>query len=173
LGELPERARESLLRRAWQSAQQALLIVEPGTKHGFAVVRGAREFLLNTGANLAAPCPHHQECPMAAGGGVSGRRGRGDWCHFAQRVERTSMHRLLKSGVLGHEDEKFCYVAATPGSLRVPVARIVRHPQRHSGHVQLMLCTRQGLLRTIVTKSQKSIYKEARKAGWGDAWNLS
>lgn len=161
LGELPKAAGESLLRRAWQCATQLLVIVEPGTMRGFAGVYGARSWLIASGASLVAPCPHHNICPMATAG---------DWCHFAQRVERTSLHRSLKGGALGHEDEKFSYVAAAREPVPLPGARIVRHPQRHSGHVQLTLCTAQGLARRTVTKSQKQPYKEARKADWGDAW---
>jgi ribosomal protein RSM22 (predicted rRNA methylase) len=47
-------------------------------------------------------------------------------------------------------------------------ARIVRHPQKHSGHVRLTLCTPQGIETRTVTKSQKDQYRSARKAEWGD-----
>jgi ribosomal protein RSM22 (predicted rRNA methylase) len=164
LGELPESVRDSLLRGAWQSARQLLVIVEPGTMRGFAAVHAARSWLLDNGASLVAPCPHQRACPM---GEI------GDWCHFAQRLERSSLHRLLKGGALGHEDEKFSYLVAARLAAVLPAARIVRHPQRHSGHVQLTLCTPQGLTQTTVTKSQKQAYKQARQADWGDSWNES
>jgi ribosomal protein RSM22 (predicted rRNA methylase) len=100
----------------------------------------------------------------------------GDWCHFSQRMERTSLHRQLKGGELGHEDEKFSYLIAAKADAvsadAAPIpARIVRHPGKHSGHVQLSLCTPQGGIETrTVTRSSKSIYKLARKAEWGDTW---
>ena len=162
LGEIPGSALEPLLERAWQNATKLLVIVEPGTMRGFSNVNAARSWLITHGGELVTPCPHHHACPMAAGG---------DWCHFAQRVERTSLHRALKGGALGHEDEKFSYVAAGRGFVSLPKARIVRHPRKHSGHVQLTLCRAEGLGTRTVTKSQKQAYKEARKAGWGDAWN--
>lgn len=162
LGEIPGSVLEPLLERAWQNARKLLVIVEPGTMRGFSNVNAARSWMIAHEARLIAPCPHHHVCPMAAAG---------DWCHLAQRVERTSLHRALKGGALGHEDEKFSYVAAGRELVALPKARIVRHPRKHSGHVQFTLCRAEGLGTRTVTKSQKQAYKEARKAEWGDAWN--
>jgi ribosomal protein RSM22 (predicted rRNA methylase) len=91
-------------------------------------------------------------------------------------VERTSLHRQLKGGTLGYEDEKFSYlVAARPEVIAdkdsPAYSRLVRHPGKHSGHVQLTLCTPQGLIENrTVARSSKIAYKAARKAEWGDAW---
>jgi ribosomal protein RSM22 (predicted rRNA methylase) len=95
----------------------------------------------------------------------------GDWCHFSQRIERTSLHRQLKGGELGYEDEKFSYIVADKSCASPTAARIVRHPRKHSGHVQLMLCTTAGHIENrTVTRSSKAAYKQARKAEWGDIW---
>lgn len=161
LGELPQVAAEKIILRAWQCAKELLVVIEPGTVRGFSVVLSARSSLIAAGAHLLAPCPHAGECPMAAAG---------DWCHFAARVERTSIHRQLKGGTLGHEDEKFSYIAASRNPLVAAKARIVRHPQKHSGHVQLTLCAPEGMLKQTIGKSQKEKYKSARKAEWGEAW---
>ena len=95
----------------------------------------------------------------------------GDWCHFDQRLERTSLHRQIKSGALGHEDEKFSYVVFSRKPFAAATARIVRHPRKHTGHIQLTLCTLQGLLDRTIGKSQKEPYRLARKAAWGDPWS--
>ena len=93
-----------------------------------------------------------------------------DWCHFAQRLERTSLHRSLKSGELGYEDEKFSYmVAADQEVARVP-ARIIRHPLIGKGHIKLELCTPSGIASETVTRSDKENFRLARHAKWGDAW---
>ena len=93
-----------------------------------------------------------------------------DWCHFAQRLERTSLHRSLKSGELGYEDEKFSYmVAAHQEVARVP-ARIIRHPLIGKGHIKLELCTPAGIVSETVTRSDKENFRLARHAKWGDAW---
>lgn len=160
LGELSPRAAQSLLAAAWQAAS-LLAIVAPGTPKDFTRVLDARSWLLSTGAHLVAPCPHHLACPLAVAG---------DWCHFAARVERTSAHRRAKSAALGHEDEKFSYLVAGKVAVALPSARIVRHPQTRPGHVRLTLCTPAGLERPAIGRSQKDLYRAARRASWGDAW---
>ena len=97
----------------------------------------------------------------------------GDWCHFSQRLERTAQHRRLKGAELGYEDEKFSYLVATRLDVPAAHARIVRHPGKHGGHVQLELCTSRGTIEnTTVAKSNKEAYKRARQAKWGENWNL-
>ncbi len=163
LGELSAADSEITLRQAWNSAGQFLVIIEPGTPPGFAVVNRARSFLIGAGAHLLAPCPHCGECPMAVAG---------DWCHFSQRLQRTAEHRQLKGGSLGYEDEKFSYLIASRTALNPARARIVRHPRKHTGFLHLNLCTPAGLRVRTVTKSQKTAYKQARHAEWGDAWEF-
>jgi len=161
LDELPlANARQAVL-AAWQRTKEFLVMVEPGTMRGFNYIDLMRSMLINAGAHILAPCPHALKCPMAVAG---------DWCHFAQRLERTSLHRQIKGGALGHEDEKFSYVVFSRMPLEVAQARIVRHPQKHSGHVQLTLCTPQGLRQQTIGKSQKERYKLARSTAWGDPW---
>jgi ribosomal protein RSM22 (predicted rRNA methylase) len=162
LGELPQAAAEAVLNKAWKCAGKFLVLIEPGTRRGFASINAARSALLANAAAILAPCPHHFVCPMAAVG---------DWCHFSQRVERTSQHRQLKGGALGYEDEKFSYVVAAKSASSSNGARIVRHPGKHSGHVQLALCTAEGQIENrTITRSSKEAYKRARKAEWGDSW---
>jgi ribosomal protein RSM22 (predicted rRNA methylase) len=161
LGELPRSSVEKLVSKAWDCTNQFLAIIEPGTVRGFGLVHAARSLLIDSAAPLLAPCPHALQCPMYAAA---------DWCHFAVRVERTSIHRRLKGGSLGYEDEKFSYVVASRQPFPTPAARIVRHPQKRSGHVQLTLCTASGLQNETVGKSQKEKYKSARRAEWGDPW---
>lgn len=161
LNEISPGATGKAIRDAWNQAREFLVIIEPGTMRGFGCIHAARTELISGGAHILAPCPHALACPMAAAN---------DWCHFAQRVERTSTHRRLKAGVLGYEDEKFSYLIASRKPLAAAPARIVRHPQKHGGHVQLVLCTSHGLENRIVSKSQAEDYKLARKAEWGDEW---
>jgi ribosomal protein RSM22 (predicted rRNA methylase) len=163
LGELPPSAAKALLVRAWALASKFVVVIEPGTPRGFGVVHAARAALIAeaAGSHLLAPCPHSGACPMAAAD---------DWCHFAQRVPRTSLHRRLKSGALSYEDEKFSYVVAALEPLPPVPSRIVRHPQKRSGHVQLTLCTRSGIESRTVSRSHGEDYPLARKAEWGDSW---
>lgn len=148
----------ALARAAWNCAGSVLVIIEPGTPAGFERIRQVRRELIEQGGHILAPCPHEAECPMASG----------DWCHFAQRLERSSEHRHAKSAMLGYEDEKYSYIAVGREPVALPIARILRHPRKHSGHVELELCTLDGLKRETISKKHGPKYKQARKAEWGD-----
>ncbi|MEI8364847.1 MAG: small ribosomal subunit Rsm22 family protein [Parachlamydiaceae bacterium] len=160
VGELPQPAMLSLIDRAWNATSQVIAIIEPGTPHGFERIRTIREFLIGKGAFLVAPCPHQKACPMA----------NDDWCHFAERIERSSLHRKVKDVSMGYEDEKFSYVVASKSPVELPESRIVRHPQHHSGHVDFVLCGQTGLEKKIVSKKLGVLYKQARKLEWGDTY---
>ncbi|WP_326800187.1 small ribosomal subunit Rsm22 family protein [Streptomyces sp. NBC_01808] len=163
LGELPEHVRREVVASAAQAAEGAVVVVEPGTPEGYLRVLAARQQLVDAGYEVLAPCPHSARCPM---------EGTADWCHFAARVQRSALHRRVKGGELGHEDEKFSYVAAVRVPARAPApARVVRHPQLRKGLVLLELCTAgEGLARTTVSKRQGPRYRAARDVRWGDAW---
>lgn len=149
----------TLASNAWKRTAKLLLIIEPGTPAGFERIRQVRRQLIAEGGHIVAPCPHELDCPMTGG----------DWCHFAQRLERSSEHRHAKSATLGFEDEKYSYIAVAREPISMPTARILRHPRKHSGHLEFELCTPQGLKRETISKKQGPRYKEARRAGWGDA----
>lgn len=137
-------------------AVDTLILIEPGTPRAFQLMKKMRSDLLQAGAKIIAPCPHSYACPN-------------DWCHFSARVERSRMHRLLKEGTLGHEDEKFCYLIITKLESSPAKSRIVRHPLKHIGHMKLTLCTEEGtLVERTISRKDKELYKRARDAEWGD-----
>ena len=159
LNELRSADITALSSNAWKRTAKLLLIIEPGTPAGFERIRQVRRQLIAEGGHIVAPCPHEVDCPMSGG----------DWCHFAQRLERSSEHRHAKSGTLGFEDEKYSYIGVAREPVSLPTARILRHPRQHSGHIEFELCTPRGLKRETISKKQGPKYKEARRAGWGDA----
>ncbi len=144
--------------RLWRAARVALAAIEPGTPRGFGVIRELRRELLAAGAHMLAPCPGAMECPMAGE----------DWCHFAARVERSSLHRRVKGGALGYEDEKYSYVALAREPAVLPDARVIRHPQHQPRLVVLEVCTAQGLRQRHVRKRDREQFRAARQAAWGD-----
>ncbi|RZU37737.1 ribosomal protein RSM22 (predicted rRNA methylase) [Streptomyces sp. BK022] len=144
------------------AAARSVVIVEAGTPAGYERIIEARDRLIAAGFRVAAPCPHSAACPIVPGT---------DWCHFAARVSRSSLHRQVKGGSLAYEDEKFSYVAATRLPAEPAPARIVRRPQIRKGQVLLDLCEAdERLRRTTVTRRHGDLYKAARDAEWGDAW---
>lgn len=162
IGEVDAGRAAAVVDRALALARRAVAFVEPGTPAGNARILAVRDGLRARGAVLAAPCPHAGPCPMAGA----------DWCHFAARLDRSRLHRHLKQGELGWEDEKFSYVVAVPAGAAAPrraEGRIVRRPRKDTGHVRLPLCAPGGLTEAIVTR-RAADYRDARDAGWGDEW---
>ncbi len=159
IGELsPELARAQTA-ALWAAAQGVLVIVEPGTPDGFDRIRRLREELILAGARVAAPCPHDTACPMPDG----------DWCHFAQRIQRTRRHRQLKGAESPFEDEKFSYIAVTRHELKSRPSRVLRHPRIESGRITLSLCGVGGLSTQRVTRKDAD-FKDARKTRWGETF---
>lgn len=162
LNELPHTARLPLVARLWEACGGALALVAPGTPAGFAAIREARAWLIGAGAQIVAPCPHADACPMSPG----------DWCHFSQRLARSRLHRQLKGGDAPYEDEKYAYVVAAraPGAPIAPIAaRVIRHPVVRSGYITLDVCAPGGLTRAEVTRSDRANWRAAREARWGSA----
>lgn len=150
----------NLIDKIWKQGT-VLVLVEPGTPKGFSQILAVRKKLIELGAYIIAPCPHHHECPASG------------WCHFPARIERTKIHRTLKDGALGYEDEKFSYLAASPFPLLPLEGRVIDNPLKLSGHVKLTVCTKAGTLeKKTITRKQKELYKRARDAEWSSSWQM-
>lgn len=158
LGELGEAEADAVLAAALRAARRAVLVVEPGTPAGFSRIVRWRERALSRGARVAAPCPHEAACPIEGG----------DWCHFSVRLGRSRLHRRLKGGEAGFEDEKFSYLALSLGP-EEPAragARVLRHPVVAPGRVGLTLCRPDGLVTETFRRRQPG-YREAASSRWG------
>ncbi len=162
LGEVPPGVALEVVERAYLLANKGLVIVEPGTAGSFGFFLRARQRLIDLGATIAAPCPHQGDCPLPAG----------DWCHFAVRTERSRLHKQLKGGLLGYEDEKFTYLIALrePPPAQPAFSRILRHPFVEPRSVTMKLCKPAGLAEISVRAADKASFKVARKSGWGARW---
>ncbi|THU74529.1 hypothetical protein C4D60_Mb04t34340 [Musa balbisiana] len=142
LGEIPSlRDRITIVRQLWDLTRDVLVLLEPGTPHGSKIITQMRSYilwmakrkcrksgessnvassdeksivqpkgLLKNGAFVVAPCPHDGRCPL---------ENTSKYCHFVQRLERTSSQRAYKRSkgepLRGFEDEKFCFVALRRG----------------------------------------------------------
>jgi ribosomal protein RSM22 (predicted rRNA methylase) len=160
LGEIAPKVSREVVHAAWAAARTVIVIIEPGTMRGFELMRLLRDDLIALGGRVIAPCPHQDACPMPTN----------DWCHFSQRFARSSLHRRLKTGTLGYEDEKFSYTVAAKHLSQPVTARVIRHPLRHAGHTGIRLCTADGLHTITVTRSDNEHWQRARKIAWGDQW---
>lgn len=163
VGELnPERI-PSLIEAGWKATNQFFVVIEPGTPVGFERIRAIRSQLISLGAHMVAPCPHMLACPM------SGK----NWCHFSERLARSSLHRQIKGGDLGYEDEKYSYVVFSKTPCPLPLNRVLRHPLKRSGHVVLYLCIREfGLKQETISRRNPDLYRQARDLEWGSIFPL-
>jgi ribosomal protein RSM22 (predicted rRNA methylase) len=161
LGELAPDILERLLARAWAATSGTLVVIEPGTPQGYARVLASRSQLLGAGGFTTAPCPHDLPCPLP----------NNDWCHFSVRLARSHLHRLVKQGSLGFEDEKFSYIAVSREPTPRTEARVLRHPLIRPGNIAVELCTPEGVKRRIITRSQRDAFRAARKADWGESFD--
>lgn len=157
IGELTDDDRTVLIKKLWESTENILLIIEPGTKAGSQRIKKAREQLISSGAFSIAPCPHNMPCSMD----------NDDWCHFSQRVARSRLHRQVKSGELSYEDEKFSFLCMSRTKGKEIEGRLIRHPQIRKGHIILNLCTPDGLKNITITKKNRELFKAARDLHWG------
>jgi len=159
LDELAPEARAMLIDRLWTLTGDILLLVEPGTPAGWRRILAARAQLISAGAYVLAPCPHAQACPLVSP----------DWCHFVRRVARSRLHRLAKAGEVAWEDEKFIYLAVSRQPGAAGSARVLAPPHPGSNRVALKLCLPDGTAKErLYTKREGELYKQARRADWGD-----
>jgi ribosomal protein RSM22 (predicted rRNA methylase) len=158
LNELAPAVRHSLLQRLWTQTADALVIVEPGTPAGWQRILAARSQLIEAGAHVIAPCPHAQACPLQPP----------DWCHFAQRVARSRVHRQTKRADVPWEDEKFSYLAVSKKPATHHGARVIARPRKAGGHSTLKLCRPDGSASDqVVSRRDGALFKRARDADWG------
>ncbi|KAM5571244.1 hypothetical protein ABKV19_011718 [Rosa sericea] len=137
LGEIPSlKDRITVVRQLWDLTRDVLILIEPGTPQGSNIISQMRSHILwmekrkcrkskaaidetskdlvvarKSGAYIVAPCSHDGACPLEKAG---------KYCHFVQRLERTSTQRAYKRSkggqpLRGFEDEKFSFIAVRRG----------------------------------------------------------
>lgn len=159
LSELSASAQRLLVERLWSATAGVLLLVEPGTPAGWQRILEARTALLRAGAHILAPCPHAFACPLVSP----------DWCHFAERVERSRMHRLVKQGDVPWEDEKFLYLAVSRECRPAGHgSRVLTRPKINNGLISLKLCNADGTMTQPGIRKRDKSYKQARRVDWGE-----
>jgi ribosomal protein RSM22 (predicted rRNA methylase) len=159
IGEIGDAERKALAELMWAKTRDTLLVVEPGTPAGYARILALRTQLIGLGAHVAAPCPHHDKCPLVAP----------DWCHFTQRLPRSRAHQQIKGAELPFEDEKFAYVALAREPVTRHPARVLAQPVVTKVEVSAKLCTAGGLVMARMPRRAKADYAAARRWRWGDA----
>lgn len=158
--EIAEDSLATAVDAAWRNCSGALVLVEPGTPRDHERLMRMRAQLVAAGAQVALPCPHSAQCPLAAP----------DWCHFSVRLARSRDHKLLKAADAPYEDEKFAYLVATRADARITPApaRLLARPEARKHGLRIKLCGAAGIEEVTIAKSDKKRFAPIKKKGWGD-----
>jgi ribosomal protein RSM22 (predicted rRNA methylase) len=151
------------LNHLWQqNVTEWLIVIEPGTPKGFRSIMEIRNFVIQSGGHIYAPCSGNHPCPMAGD----------DWCHFSVRLNRSLLQKQVKQATLPYEDEKFSYLIVRKHPLEKEhgQGRVIKKPMIRSGHIALDVCSAEGYNRITVSKSEKETYHRAKKTEWGDSF---
>ncbi|MDZ4785555.1 MAG: small ribosomal subunit Rsm22 family protein [bacterium] len=161
LGELNKAELSQTLQKAWQLTNSTLIIIEPGTPRGFEVIKNCRDDLIKLNAQIIAPCHHMKPCPMSEP----------KWCHFKVRFNRSKLHRMIKDGDLGYEDENFSYLIASKNlKPNFNSGRIVSYPKKEKGLINFEICSNEGQIKkTRILKRDKLNYAQCDSLTWGDS----
>jgi len=158
LNELDLETRQALLSLAWRMTSGLLLIVEPGSEAGFAVVRSTRDQLLALGAHTIAPCVHDRACPLE-----------NDWCHFPQRIVRPEFQRRARGAPSEWEESKFSYAAmARFEALQPAWGRTIFEAQSNKAYAEIKISSQEGVSRYRALKRNKPAFKLVRDLAWGE-----
>jgi ribosomal protein RSM22 (predicted rRNA methylase) len=96
-----------------------------------------------------------------------------DWCHFAERVARSRLHRLAKEAEVPWEDEKFSYVALSRKPAAAAAARVIARPRKGSGRTTLNLCRPDGSAgEELFSRRSGTVFKQAWRSAWGSLIDL-
>ena len=159
LNEFDGEARADVINLAWNLTGGVLLIVEPGTPEGFAVVRGARDALLSAGAQTIAPCAHDRPCPLE-----------NDWCHFPQRLKRPDFQRRARGAPSEWEDSKFAYVALARFPATAPIwGRVIREPFHNKAYAEVQISSVEGVAHYRGLKRSRDAFRLVKDLPWGAA----
>ena len=156
LNEFSDETRMQAIQKLWNATNKLLIIIEPGTPETFKKMKKIREYFIERGGNVIAPCVHNQKCELPEN----------DWCQFTCRISRSKLHKVLKGGASPFEDEKFFYLAISKNSQEIDneeVSRVLRHPKIESGKITLKLCSNNVIEEKMITKKNKDLFKIARK----------
>ena len=96
-------------------------------------------------------------------------------------MQRSKVQKFVKGGDAPYEDEKFSYIAVFKENGKGDVglktdyyktgSRIIRHPIINKGCVEIKTCSANGINEMKITSRDKTVFKQARKAEWGDIWD--
>lgn len=164
LNEISPQKLGALIEKLWAACSGVLMILEPGTPQGAGIIQAVRDWARSSnGAFILAPCPQSGECPLAE---IETR-----WCHFSVRTSRSKLHKVLKGGDAGFEDEKFSYIVLSRTPKERQKYRIIGHPSGTKLR-EIQVCAYTGTAETLQVSKSHPLHKLSKKLEWGDSFDL-
>jgi ribosomal protein RSM22 (predicted rRNA methylase) len=164
LNELEEPIRKKVLDRAFSQCSGMVVIVEPGTPQGYAVIASLyKQF----------DFPHFLIAPYIENTFVEPKDG---WLHFPQRFIRPEFLRRVRqqmreSSLMASdwEEAKYSYIAIGKYQTQKPGwGRIVSPVKKQKAWFDLSILTAQGIQKLQVFKRDKDKYNFVKKLSWGE-----
>lgn len=153
LSELSDNDRLFAAEKLYNATNKYLLIIDTGTPNVWKEMMEIKSHLESLGGKTLAPCMC-EKCPLE-----------NDYCQFYARVERSSIHRIIKEGSLPFEDEKYFYLLISKQPQDQPIgSRVIRRPQIKPNIVTLTLCENDGVIKKDFTKRDKEAFKKNKKS---------
>ena len=157
LSELSSEQRKSALKKLLDMTENYLLIIDTGTPKVWQEMMELKMLAKSLDANILAPCMC-DECLL-----------KDDYCQFFARVERSSMHKMVKDATLSYEDEKYFYLLISKKEkLSLDKNRVIRRPVIKTNLVGLVLCSKNGVEKHDFSKKNKENFKLAKKSKIND-----
>ena len=156
LSEMKEQDRLNSVFKMLDATNKYLLIIDTGTPRVYENMMTIKREVVKKGYYIAAPCMT-DKCAL-----------KNDYCQFFARVERSSLMKQAKSGELSYEDEKYFYLLIVKDEVQKDGERVIRRPVIKPNNIELLLCSKDGVLKKNFTKSNKEMFKKAKKSKIND-----
>lgn len=156
LSEMTEVDRVLAFEKLLESANKYVLIIDTGTPRTYENMMKLKKLSKNYGWQVIAPCMS-EKCGLVD-----------DYCQFYARVERSSLHKLAKTGSLSYEDEKYFYLLFSKEDVEKVGQRVIRRPIIKENNIELTLCSKDGVQKQNFTKKNKDLFKKAKKSKIND-----
>ena len=151
VSEMTESDRLLAVKKLLGFSNDYLLLIDTGTPRTYENMMKVKKMVLDMGCFVVAPCMS-EKCGLVD-----------DYCQFYARVERSSLHKLAKSGTLSYEDEKYFYLLIKKQKTTEKKQRVIRRPIIKENNVELVFCTENGVKKENFTKKNKETFKRAKK----------
>lgn len=164
LNELPEEERALVIEKISAKSAGLVVVIEPGTAVGYAIVREAARQVAPA-QRLVAPYIDNTFVDSEA-----------YWIHFSQRFQRPEFQRRIRQSMRDSslmasdwEDAKYSYVAwgKVPGEKSV-WGQCIGKIEKLKGFLTVPVLTCEGVTNARVLKRNKAIYNAAKNIRWGE-----